>query len=331
MKPVKLKNVTLELSSKPFRDESEETMYTVCGKMFSQWKLLTDSADRVSVLLWIADGSEILEYSGNMDQTFEWAYWLGAANRPCPKNPTYRDLRSPHHCNATYIDSPKPRSYAWLKRLIEVIRVVGEKAVGKTIRIGATFDNGPEFAISDFKYRRHREILAKNDFVFCDAVLHADNEHYAAYPDGIPEGTSLGTFLGKQFHEFSRDLGYDYIWLSNGMGFGRETWGITGALSDKQRFYPEKVDETAGAMLGFWHDFTSNCPGVEIETRGSNYSAGVEMSTDAAPLRELYRDGVITAPVNSPWAAIDFRTGLEISAWMSHIAELPNDMVPYRL
>ena len=70
MKPVKLKNVTLELSSKPFRDESEETMYTVCGKMFSQWKLLIDSADRFSVLLWIADGSEILEYSGNMGPGF---------------------------------------------------------------------------------------------------------------------------------------------------------------------------------------------------------------------------------------------------------------------
>ena len=31
---------------------------------------------------------------------------------------------------------------------------------GSTIRVGATFDIGPEFAISDFKYRRHNEICS---------------------------------------------------------------------------------------------------------------------------------------------------------------------------
>ncbi len=61
-----LKNVTLELSSKPFRDESEATMYAVCRRMFTQWKPLTDAADAVSVMLWTSDGSEIFEYSGDL-------------------------------------------------------------------------------------------------------------------------------------------------------------------------------------------------------------------------------------------------------------------------
>ena len=331
-----LKNVTLELSGKPFTDESEERMVSVCRTMFSQWKPLTEKADLVSVLLWIADGSEILEYTGDMSRKFEWSYWCGCAN-PCPRpeHPTEREKRNTHAFPQKYIPEAGPRPYSWLKRLIEVIRETGREITGKPIRIGATFDNGPEFAISDFKYRKHREIaqastIFPNSFVTCTSRLHADSRHYAAFPCGIPEGISLGTFFGKQFRVFAGDFGYDYIWLSNGMGFGTETWGITGALFDKHEFHPEKAPAAAKAMLDFWKDFTDACPGVVIETRGSNFSAGTEIATDACPLKELYRDYRIAPPVNSPWAALNFKSGLEIAAWMSHVAELPGECFPFR-
>ncbi len=331
-----LKNVTLELSSKPFHDETEKTMYAVARKMFGQWKNLTDKADMVSVMLWIADGSEILEYTGDLSRKFEWAYWCGCANH-CPQkeNATEREKINSHSFPKKYRPDAAPRPYSWLKRVIEVLREVGKEVAGKPIRIGAIFDNGPEFAVSDFKFNRHREIanghtLFPHSFVTCNSTLHADPQAYAAFPNGIPEGISLGEFLGKQFQAFSRDLGYDYIWLSNGMGFGTETWGITGALFDKKQFYPEKADEAAATMLQFWRDFTHACPGVVIETRGSNFSAGVEIATDAAPLREVYRDFKVAPPVNSPWAALNYNSGLEIAAWMSHIAELPDDRLPFR-
>ena len=64
-----LRNVTLEISAKPFADDSEQTMFRVGRKLFSQWKTLTDAADRISVMLWTADGSEILNWSGDLDQT----------------------------------------------------------------------------------------------------------------------------------------------------------------------------------------------------------------------------------------------------------------------
>ena len=329
-------NVTLELSGKAFTDDSEERMFSVCRTLFSQWKNLTDKADTVSVLLWIADGSEILEYTGDLSRKFEWAYWCGCAN-PCPRpeHPGEREKRNTHQFPRKYLPDAGPRSYAWLKRLIEVLRETGRGITGKPIRIGATFDNGPEFAVSDFKYRKHREIaqgntIYPNSFVTCTSRLHADPGPYAAFPDGIPEGISLGSFLGKQFQVFARDLGYDYIWLSNGMGFGSETWGITGALFDKHEFHPENASSAARAMLSFWEDFTGACPGVVIETRGSNFSAGTEIATDACPLRELYRKYRIAPPVNSPWAALNFKSGLEIVAWMSHVAELPDHRFPFR-
>ena len=197
-----LKNVTLELSSKPFTDESEATMVSVCRKMFTQWLDLIRSADQVSVMLWIADGSEIFEYTGDLNQRFEWAYWCGCANHcPQPEHPTERMKRNTHVYPVKYRADAAPRPYSWLKRLIEVLRETGTEITGKAVRIGATYDNGPEFAISPFKYKKHREIaqahtIYPNSFVTCTARLHADPQPYAAFPDGIPEGTSVGTFLG---------------------------------------------------------------------------------------------------------------------------------------
>ena len=71
MVKMKLRNVTLELSAKPFQNDSEEMMYAVGRTLFRQWTPLTAEADTVSVLLWLADGSEILEYTGDLEQTFE--------------------------------------------------------------------------------------------------------------------------------------------------------------------------------------------------------------------------------------------------------------------
>lgn len=332
----KLQNITLELSSKPFCNDSEELMYSVSRKMFHQWKRLTDSSDMVSVMLLISDGSEIFEYSGDLEQTFEWAYWIGCANHcPRPEKITPRIQRDTHKFPAKYREDITPRSYSWLKRLIEVLRETGKEITGKPIRIGAFYDNGPEFAISDFKFKRHKEIaqahtLYPNSFVTCISKLHEDSHSYAGFPDGIPEGTSLGTFLGKQYREYSSDLGFDYLWLSNGMGFGIETWGITGQLFDKQKFYPERAEEARKKILTFWQDFYDACPGCVLETRGSNFSAGMEIGSDACPLKELYSDFKIAPPVNSPWAALNYNTGLEAAAWMSHVAELPDDRFPFR-
>ena len=333
---MRLKNFTLELSSKPFTDDSEETMRKVAVHLFSQWADVCRTADVVSVMLWTADGSEILNYSGELSQTFEWAYWHGCAN-PLPPydNPTERMRRDTHRYPKKYRDDVTPRSYAWLKRLVEVLRETGAAIVGRPIRIGATYDNGPEFAISEFKYRLHPEIatahtMFPNSVVSCTATFHADSRKYAAFPNGIPEGTSVGTFLAAQFKALAADVGFDYLWLSNGMGFGTETWGITGMLFDKKEFHPEKADEAADLMLGFWRDFFAAYPECVIETRGSNFSAGVEMGTDACPFRELYHEFRIAPPVNSPWAALNFNTGLELAAWMSHIAELPADTIPFR-
>jgi hypothetical protein len=49
---------------------------------------------------------------------------------------------------------------------------------------------GARRAAYAFKYERHTEIL-KGGWVDCSATLNADSEPYAAFPRGIPQGTSF--------------------------------------------------------------------------------------------------------------------------------------------
>jgi len=325
-----LKNITLEISAKAFKDNSCRTMKEVCARMFDQWKNLTRLAGRISVLLWISDGSEILEYNGDLNKRFDWACWQGLAN--VLEKPEIEKGARPtiHQVPRKYLANPPERTYAWLKKLIKTL-----KQAGREIRVGAVFDPGPEFAVSEFKYKKHPEIclgsrFGNGSFVTCNTRLRADPGKYAGFPKGIPEGTPFGTFLGRQVRYFAEDMGFDYIWFSNGFGFGLEAWGYKGNLFDGKRFIPEKAKTVSEEILNFWKYFYRECPNLPIETRGSNFSAGMEICKDGVPIRDIYEKFKPVPPVNSPWAALNDDFGLEIAGWMSHIAEIPRNYYQYR-
>ena len=330
-----IKNVTLEMSLKPFRDTSEETATQVCSKLFRQWDALTRHADMISVMLWIADGSEILEYKGDMGEEFEWARYIGIANkrRNVPNDPEGIALHSRPYL---YMDDPPVFTYGWLRGLNQIIKEVGAEVTGRPIRVGATFDPGGEFARSPFKYEKHNEICLANtmgekSFVCCYATLNEDHDTYAGFPDGIPQDTPFGTFFGRQCKHFVADLGFDYVWLSNGFGFGLETWGLRGAVFDGESFDASRCEEVREKNTQFWSLFREECPGVPVETRGTNLSTGMDLSSDAVPWREIYRGGYgLEPPPNSPWAALNGDFGVELVGWMSHIAEIPGETFPFR-
>ena len=233
---VKVRNVSLEMSLKPFGDPSPDHRDHVLRHLFRRWDALTRHADRVSVLLWAADGSEILDYAGRLEETFEWCQWLGT---PRPKHGWSKEADperiSIHSRTYSYMANPPAMTYGWLRDLCTDIKRIGSEVTGLPVRVGATFDPGPEFAISSFKYERHPEIstggtMGAGSMVCCYGKLHTDDRRYAGFPDGIPEGTTVGTFLGHQSRCFMGDLGFDYLWLSNGFGFGLETWGVKGTV-----------------------------------------------------------------------------------------------------
>ncbi len=322
------KRVTLEMSLKPFRVMQEPAIRFVCEQVFRQWAPLLRHVDECAVMLWTADGSEILTYRARMGDEIEWGRYLGSANPPELPPAVDPDI---HQRARIYIPEPAVITYAGLKLIVDTLKSVGTAMTGKPVTVGATFDPGPEFAKSPFKYEKHPEIT-KGYWVDCSATLNADTEVYAGFPNGIPQGTSVGTFLGRQSQRFLTDLDFDYIWFSNGFGFSATAWNVTGALFDGQEFHTEKASEIREEILSFWKEFRKECPSFRIECRGSNLSTGADLSASASPVGDIYDGGFnMVAPPNSPWAAIDGDFGLEISGYLSHIAHLPpGEQFPFR-
>ncbi|MDF3130236.1 hypothetical protein P0Y35_13595 [Kiritimatiellaeota bacterium B1221] len=351
------RDIQLEMSLKPFFDNSPETRERVIRELFEQWRPLWRHAETISVMLWIAEGSESLEYDGNLETEFEWARYHGAPNKhhwdatlPSGKRgvPDHGGLglngsewdpegKGIHNRAYLYRECPAVFTYRWLRDLVSDLKRIGREISGLDIWVGDTFDIGPEFAKSRFKFDWHREILGdgplfKEQFVSCEAVLKGDERCYAAYPEGIPEGTRIGTFLGKQLNALFDDCGFDFLWLSNGFGFSLEPWAMVGEVFDGENFHPERSEGIKERILNFWRDLRGAFPlKYHLRTRGTNMATGIDVGSDASPLREIYEGGFgVDAPVNSPWAALDGDFGLELSGWMSHIARHPGETFRYR-
>ena len=330
-------DITLEMSLKPFKETDGEYIRKICSTVFEQWYPLLKNRDTISIMLWVGDGSELLDYTGVLDDEFEWARFVGTANLPYLEADAPRET-SLHERKQDYIPNAPKMTYGILKNIVECIKAEGKRLFPSAkIRVGETFDIGPEFAISDFRYNRHKECITMTSgcdgygFVDVTSVLHGDDRRYAAYPDGIPEGTPFGTFLGKQTKAFFDDVGFDYIWFSNGLGFSADPWKKTGKIFDGERYYPEKLKETQDKVFAFWRMFSQACPSVPVETRGTNNSVGIDYASDGVPLYDIYNAGLdIVAPPNSPWAAINDNFGLEIMGHMTRVCMLPNNKFPFR-
>ncbi len=333
-----LKNITLEVSLKPFKNTSPEYIDAIIRKMFNRWKPLMKETEGVSVMMFSADGSELLDYRGNLSDSFEWAYYVGGANQKEPDHvDSDPDGLGLHTVGYKYMDNPPIMTYEILKNIVESIKRIGAEIYpDKNIRVGTTVDPGPEFAVSPFKYERHNEICTGNDMgkgtmICAYAKLNGDDVSYAAFPEGIPDGLPFGIFLGRQAKAFMEDIGFDYIWLSNGLGFGRETWSPVGATFDGERFDGSAIEGVREDVLEFWRLFKENCPDFPVEVRGTNMSVGIDFATDAVPLEDIYEnvEGILPPP-NSPWAALNFDFGLELMGYMSRMAKVPDDEYLYR-
>ncbi|MBR3941789.1 MAG: hypothetical protein IKJ55_00395, partial [Clostridia bacterium] len=323
------------ISLKPFKETSDAYIQSVCQRVFKQWTPLIKNREMISIMMWSADGSELLDYSGDLDKEFEWCCYVGTANKPLlgdlPKE------TSPHERKQFYMENPPKMTYRILKKIVATFKQEGKKLFPDSkIRVGTTFDIGPEFAISDFKYNRHKEVVNGSGcdrlgFVDATALLNADNYRYAAYPNGIPDKTPMGTFMGKQTNIFLKDMGFDYIWLSNGMGFCYEPWKATGKIFDGKEFHAEKLKDTREKIFLFWKLFRDACPDYLIETRGTNFSVGIDYASDGVPLYDIYNGNFnITPPPNSPWAALNDNVGIEVLGQLTRNCEIPGKEYMFR-
>lgn len=335
-----LRRVTLEMSLKPFTSMEPQAIEAVCAEVLRQWQPLVGMADSCSMLLWIADGSEILTWDGDLRREIEWARYIGFANEECFGH--IKD-RSDPKIAIPYTEDPARITYGDLQTIVAAFKRVAAERYGVRMEVGATFDAGPEFAYSDFKYKLHPEInraelggqyiSLKADYtVVCSwSSLKADDVRYAAYPDGIPEGTPFGQFLGRQCASFLPTLGFDYIWFSNGFALSYFPWTYLGANYNGTQLPLADYRELADKIMSFWDAFKRECPDYRTELRGTNYGTGMDLAKDCIPMLELYDKKYIELPPpNSPWGALNFDFGLEMTGYMSRIAHLPGTTYPYR-
>src|SRR5690606_22620497 len=132
----------------------------------------------------------------------------------------------------------------------------------------------------------HREIclantMGKASFVCCYGILDSDTHGYAGFPDGIPQGTGIGVFLGRQFRLRAAALDLDYLWLANGFGFGMATWHTIGPLSDGKTSSPGRAPEIRDLILTFWPGLRGESPpGIGIATRGTHFATATDLASD---------------------------------------------------
>jgi hypothetical protein len=331
-----LERVVLEMSFKPFKALDDESIAHVCREALRQWLPMTKLAKECGILLWISDGSEILTWKGDLTEKFEWARYIGCCNT---KARSYDHTIDPRRIACIYTENPVEFTYGDVKRIISAFHLIGRDEFGLRMVIGATFDPGPEFAESAFKFELHPEIMGRGEEADIGATvwmirswshLKADAVRYAAYPQGIPEGTPFGEFFGRQCQSYLSALGFDYIWFSNGFGFSHFGWSELGEGFDGESFHTVPYERISTQILDFWRCFSKECS-FPVEVRGTNYSAGIDLASDCVPTPDIYQGGFIRyPPPNYPSGAINYDFGLEMVGYMSRIVGFPGEVFPFR-
>jgi len=152
--------------------------------------------------------------------------------------------------------------------------------------------------------------------VIAYAKLQADQQVYAGWPEGIPAGTSLGTFLGRQAALFCEAMGFDYLWLSNGLGYSHYPWAWQGETFDGERFGCTDAVDEAARVVSFWEDWRAEASALPLEVRGTNFPVGFDLASHAAPHRRIEQvGGLVAPPVNPPWGSRDL--GMEMASYLS--------------
>lgn len=326
--------LTLEVSLKPFYATGERELREVCAQLCDNWRGLAHRTELIAFQLFIGDGDEVLNWRGEFGDRINWCDSTGCSNMPQGYNFVHPQAEEK-------IGEGLPVwTYDDLRTLIRCLKEAASEYLGLPSIVGTIFDAGAEFVESEFKFARHPELMRNGKdlgldgifgpFVDVTAKLTEDSYGYAAYPDGIPPGgVGFGEFFGRQFRSLADAVGFDYIWFSNGLGFGYTPWETRGPLFDGEAFHPEAFAQTNAAIVRFWRDFDRHSGGMPIGIRGSNTSIGSDLSVFGISVKDVLASANIMMPApNPPWGS--YNPGLEFAVYLSRMASRPDGGYPYR-
>jgi hypothetical protein len=328
----KIERVVFEMSLKPFKDRNFKEK---CEEILEKWESMIKIADRISILLWVGNGSEIIEWDGKYNKEINWARYIGFCNLDYGAYPPEIEHYKINKA-ALYEKNPLKITYKDLKKIIYFFKKIAKEKYKKKLTVGIPFDPGPEFVHDKFRYLEHTEILKggpKSEYNTCWFVcswskIRDVKEKLKGFPEGIKGEIPFGEFLGKQFYHFAKDMNVDYIWFSNGFGFSHYAWYYKGEIFDGEKFNVEKIPDIEEKIISFWKYFRKYWKG-EIEIRGTNYAMGLDISKDAINYKRIYKEGKLDViPPNTPWGSRDM--GGEICIYLTRLAEIPEKRIPIR-
>ncbi len=133
---------------------------------------------------------------------------MGNANNRSPKRPHWDPQNKGLHSTIyQYMANPPVMTYGTRKTIVATLKKIGAEVLhSKVIRVGATMDPRPEFAKSNFKYKRHHEIcggggLGQDSFIDAASMLHGDTRFYVAFPVRVTgkreKSSPVGCFLKR--------------------------------------------------------------------------------------------------------------------------------------
>ncbi|WP_067195331.1 hypothetical protein [Microbacterium sp. XT11] len=195
--------------------------------------------DEVVVTFCAGNGDHVLAYPGPGSGTarFDWgrynsyvgttvstrdhnAHWLRVAreDRVIAGNP--------YHAGPAFVLSEQEMDYDTLAAIYGAFRDEGRRR-GIPLVLLEYLEPGSEFCACEWKTRRHPEAASgwvdaggniAPGLLDVAAVLDADAEAYASYPQGIPHGEPVERFVARQIAAFVADFGLDGITLGNQFG-----------------------------------------------------------------------------------------------------------------
>ncbi len=336
MKKDPIRRVIVELGMKPYTSYDDETVERVSYRAFKYWEHIIHSAPQTDVLLWVGDGDEVFNWRGNLGDEIDYNKAVGFCNRQYRAYPDSKHVRT--YGPDDYIENPPTLTYTDLKRVIQCLRRKARELFDREIQVGTIIDAGPEFVESEFKFERHPEIVEGGPdtrlpqsckFINCYAAMNGDGYPYAEFPNGVPEGTKFGEFLGRQLQSMCDAVGFDYCWFSNGLGFTHYAWSYLGEVFDGREWDLEAAPKVMDQFAAFWREFRRHCPEMPIEVRGTNFMIGSDAAAHGIDVRRVYEDGKVELPApNPPWGSAHL--DVEMASHMSRISWTPTDRILFR-
>lgn len=199
-------------------------------------------------------------------------------------------------------------TYGQFALVAESLRSIGAEEFGiEELRVGTFVIGWNSIYHCDFSpwSERHPEAFFKGPWVDqllnVPALLTADETAYAAYPDGIDEGTPLTEFFGRQWGALARDLRLDAIVLRDsmiGQGIYERVgpWGAAGPTD------PADVVRWSEATADLVRQTKLAAPQALVIGYSNAASAVADWRVNCVDLESIAREGHLDAWIDQTWA-----------------------------